>query len=226
MQNEDQSAGPDNTERPSSTPDTPAPQNPQSNEPGITQSDPEPVDGPTSSDQSVYSNDADGETSDSDDDEFSFDPNSIVSWTGPEFIHHQKKAGWYMVYAAVAVIVVVIVYLVTKDILSTVVIAAGALTFGIYSARKPREITYVLTPSGIKISQKAYGLENFRSFAVVEEVGVDNIVFLPLKRFSLSLTICFPVDLEERIVDLLSPVMPQSDYQHDAVDRLMHRIRF
>ncbi len=227
MQNEDQVGTPNDANKPTPSP-TPTPTiEAQNSEPTATPVMPDPADETPADARNLFSDDADSDvTVPDEDDEQPFDPNSIVGWTGPEFIHHQKQSGWYLVYSVVAVILIAIIYLVTKDIPSTVVIAAGALMFGIYSARKPRDVQYVLTPTGIKISQKAYGLENFRSFAVVEEVGVDTIVFLPLKRFSPSLTICYPADQEERIITLLSPLLPQSDYQHDAVDRLMHRIRF
>ncbi|MGZ6004958.1 MAG: hypothetical protein ACXWLH_02300, partial [Candidatus Saccharimonadales bacterium] len=111
------------------------------------------------------------------------DDSAGVSWTASEFIAHAKSGGWYGLLALGTVVVGAGVYFLTGDRVSTVVIAIVAILFGIFAARQPRELQYVVNNKGITIGGKPYPFRGFRSFAIVQEGGVESIWFMPLKRF-------------------------------------------
>ena len=151
---------------------------------------------------------------------------AAVNWVAAEFIHHHKSGSWYALLGLAAVIIAALVYVITHDFISTGVVVFGALLFGVYGARKPRQVPYTLTLKIIKIDQKQYFLEGYRSFSVVPEGDANSIILMPMKRFSVPVTILYPSDVEAKILDILSAILPQADYQHDVIDQLLHRIRF
>jgi len=153
-------------------------------------------------------------------------PVKAVQWTASEFIAHHKTSGWYLLLASGAAALSAVVYLVTRDKVSTVMIAVVAIIFGIFASRKPRELAYSVDNENLQIADKIYPYTSFRSFSVVREEGVDSIRFMPLKRFMPILSIYFEPKDEQHIVDVLSQYLPVEERQLDAVDKLMHKIRF
>ncbi|MDB5169973.1 MAG: hypothetical protein JWN82_369 [Candidatus Saccharibacteria bacterium] len=149
-----------------------------------------------------------------------------ITWTASEFVAHQKSGGWYGLLALGAVVVAVLVWVVTKDIVSSVVIVLAALALGVYGRRQPRELDYRLDETGLTIGGKYYNYGGFRSFSVMTEGAFSSIVFMPLKRFSTLTTIYYDPKDEDDIVGLLSGRLPLEERKRDAIDSLMWRIRF
>ena len=154
------------------------------------------------------------------------DDSDAITWTASEFIAHQKSAAWYGKLAGVTVATATVTYLITRDPISTSAIVICALLFGVIAARQPRQLEYRLDNQGLQIGQKHLDYEAFRSFSVVPEGAFPSVILLPLRRFSPLTTIYFAPEDQDRIVDMLAGWLPFEEYQHDAVDRLMHRIRF
>jgi hypothetical protein len=151
---------------------------------------------------------------------------AAVTWTASEFIAHAKSLGWYVVLVAGTAVFAAAVYLLTRDRISVVVIVVAALLLGVYANHKPRQMEYRLDGRGLTIGDKHFSYDQFRSFSVLPEGAFSSIVFMPLKRFALTTTIYYAPEDEDKIVNLLSDHLPLDERGHDAIDRLMHRIRF
>jgi hypothetical protein len=149
-----------------------------------------------------------------------------MTWTASEFISHEKSSRWYGGLILAAILAAGLIYLFTKDIISASFVLIAALFFGIMAARKPRELQYSLHGNSLKIGQKNYTLDQFRSFAVIDEGAIPSIVFMPLKRFSPLITIYYAPDDEHKIIDILADRLPFEERDQDPLDRFMHRIRF
>ncbi len=152
--------------------------------------------------------------------------NQTVSWTASEFINHEKSFGWYAILSLVTVFIATLTYFITKDKISTfvIVIAGGVMAF--YANRKPRVLNYQLDGMGVTVGQKYYEYDSFKAFSIIDEDAFSSIVFMPLKRFSPSLTIYYSPSDEGRIVSLLTDRLPHEDPSNDVVDGLMRKIRF
>ena len=149
-----------------------------------------------------------------------------LEWSASEFIAHQKSASWYLRLAIAAIIFAALVFLLTHDKISTGVVLFAGLCLGIFGARKPRTLDYKLDESGLKIGEKFYSYDTFKSFAVMKEGAFSSIMLLPLKRFMPALSLYFDPQDESKIANILADRLPFEDRKHDAVDSLMHRIRF
>lgn len=151
---------------------------------------------------------------------------SQITWTASEFIDHSKSADWYLALAVVAVLSAAALYFLFRDLITAVTPLVAALALGFYGRRKPRQLQYQINSSGLTIAGKNFAYEKFRSFAIMDEGPFASLVFLPLKRFGMLTTVYLDPQDEERIVDLVADYLPLEPRNHDAVDRLMKRIRF
>jgi len=149
-----------------------------------------------------------------------------ITWTASEFIDHEKSLGWYLVLIAGSLVITALVYLITRDVLSTVIVALVAIIFASFAGHKPRTQQYGLSLQGLQIGIKTYGYQDFKTFSVIEEGAIASIVFMPLKRFMPPLTIYVAPDMEEQVVTYLSAFLPFEQRRADMVDSLMRRIRF
>lgn len=151
---------------------------------------------------------------------------NTISWTASEFVAHDKTAGWYALLLFGAALFSAIVYLVTKDVVSSGVVLAAAVILAVFAAHKPQEQQFMLDEQGITIGQKRYDYDDYKSFAVASEGAFSSLVFMPLKRFAIPLTIYYAPEDEERIINLLSERLPLEEHRLDAIDNLMRRMRF
>lgn len=148
------------------------------------------------------------------------------SWTASEFVAHQKSAGWYGLLAISAALLAVALYIITRDIVSSGFVIFGSIVFGYYAARQPKDQAYRLSNKGIDIGNKHFNYESFRSFSIIEEGNSLSIVLMPLKRFAPLRAMYFDPKQEDQIASILTLRLPFEERTHDAVDRLMNRIRF
>ena len=148
-----------------------------------------------------------------------------VTWSASEFIAHDKPTGWYGLLAMGAALVAGTVYLLTKDWIAVVVVVIVSIIFGVGASRRPRVLTYKIDSTGLTVGDKHYGFAMFKSFSV-EEGPIQAISLLSIKRFMPPLSVYYPLEQAEEIVDALSQYLPFEPHSSDPIDRLMHRIHF
>lgn len=149
-----------------------------------------------------------------------------IRWEASEFVAHDKTAGWYMVLAGATLLFMGVVYLITHDEISTLMIAVIAVFFGILASRKPRVLEYALDEKGLTIANKFYPYADFKSFSVINEGGLNSIIFMPMKRFMPLINIYYPPEHEREVVNALALNLPRENRSHDLVERAMSKIRF
>lgn len=149
-----------------------------------------------------------------------------ISWTASEFIAHQKSPVWYMLLFLAGAAIATLSYFLTKDWVSTGSIAIIAVIFAVYAGHKPRVLEYRLDRDGLTIGGKLYAYGEFHSFAVMDEGAIPSIVFMPLKRFMPTLTIYYDPKDEDTIVSILAERLPLEQRKRDAIDSVLHKIRF
>jgi hypothetical protein len=149
-----------------------------------------------------------------------------VTWTASEFIAHDKSAGWYAGLALVTLALGAAVFFLNRDFISVSVVVIGGLLIGVYAGHQPRALEYVLNGQGLSIGQKYYSYDQFKSFSIMEEGAFSSIMFMPLKRFAVTITAHYPPEDEDKILSILSGRLPMEKHRYDAVDTLMRRIRF
>lgn len=149
-----------------------------------------------------------------------------VAWTASEYVSHEKGSIWYFQFAGVALLIIGGVGLLTRDLISVIIMVVMAIGVMVFAARKPDTLNYQIDSQGIHIGKKLYPITMFKSFAIVQEGAVKSIMLLPLKRFMPAISVYFAPEDEKKIEDSLGSMLPQEQRTQDRVDRLMHKIRF
>ncbi|USN96545.1 MAG: hypothetical protein H6797_05800 [Candidatus Nomurabacteria bacterium] len=147
-----------------------------------------------------------------------------VTWTAQEYIHHEKGAGWFSLFAAVIVILGGISVW-TQAWSFTVLIVVIAFVIVVYSRRPPHELTYTIDDDGLTIDSTLHNFDNFKSFGIIRDGEEFSVMLIPTQRFQPGITVYFPEESGEAIVDMLGSRLPMKELHLDMIDRIVRMLR-
>jgi hypothetical protein len=148
----------------------------------------------------------------------------IVTWQAHEYLHQEKGRTWYTIFAVVLGLSV-IVTLWLQQWTFTAVLIVIAVVIVVNAKRPPRELTYSLSEEGLTVDGKLHEFNDFKSFGIIRDGEHFSVMLIPTQRFQPGLTVYFPEDSGEAIVDMLGARLPMKDLKLDAVDRVVRLLR-
>lgn len=149
----------------------------------------------------------------------------ILTWEADEYIHYDKDASWFAIFALGALVFSGLLFIYTDWVNAAAIFILSMVT--IYFARlKPRRLDYQLKKGRLMAGTKEYVFSDFQSFSLLEENGVESIYLLPRKRFSPALSLYVAHDIQEQVMDEISKFIPFERHEPDFVDRMLTRFRF
>lgn len=151
---------------------------------------------------------------------------SPISWQASEFIHHEKDGMWFLALLAVAAVLLALDIFVVKSWTFGVLIVVMAVAAVIVGKRPPRTLNYSLSNQGLRIDEKSFSFHDFRAFGIVQEGALYSIRLIPNKRFMPMVSLYFPAEQGEQIVDLIGSVLPMEHIERDSIDKIVEKIRF
>lgn len=152
--------------------------------------------------------------------------NPPVTWTAEEYIHLDRSPVWFILFAVIVLglIAVDVFFLKSWTFSALVIVMAVALI--IYIRRPPRTLTYALSPrQGLYVGERLYRFDEFKAFGLVKEDAHHSILLIPRKRFAPGVSVFFPDEAGERIVDILGSQLPMENLKLDVVDTLVRKLR-
>jgi len=148
-----------------------------------------------------------------------------VSWTAHEYIHQEKGAMWFVLFAIIMAALIAVSIFLMNSISFAVLLAVIAVVVVIYSRRPPRELNYAITDDGLMIDEKLHKFEGFKAFGVIHDGLEFSVMLIPVQRFQPGITVYFPEEYGEDIVDMLGSRLPMKDLKLDVVDRIVRMLR-
>ena len=151
---------------------------------------------------------------------------SVVHWTASEYISPDKGVGWYILLIVIALGLISIDLFIMRSWTFTALVVVMTISIIVYSNRPPRQIQYTLSgDQGLYIGEKLRNLHEFKSFGLINENGNYSIMLIPVKRFAAGVSVFFPQDAGEQIVDILGNRLPMEDIKLDFMDNLIRSLR-
>lgn len=149
-----------------------------------------------------------------------------VYWSGKEYISHDKDAFWFIIFAIVVISFIALDIFLIKSYTFSFLVVVMAAAILILSHRPAREINYTLSGrEGLYIGERLYRFDEFRAFGLLEEDDNNMLVLIPTKRFALSLSVYFPEQAGEEIVDIFGSRLPMEKVKFDFVDIIVRKLR-
>ena len=148
-----------------------------------------------------------------------------VHWTASEYVHGKKNWLWFVIFAIVVTLLIVsdLVFIKSYTFSALVVVMAAAVL--VYSRRAPKEVSYTLSiDQGLYIGEKLYHFSDFKSFGLIRDQEQHSIMLIPIKRFAPGVSVYFPDEVGERIVDILGARLPMESLKLDMIDVIVRKL--
>jgi len=152
------------------------------------------------------------------------DDTVLIRWEAPEYAHHERNVGWYVIFGAVTLVLAIVAILIIKSITFAILVPVMAVALFVYTQHAPEVLRYTLSRKGLHVNDKLFTYSQFKSFGIVDHNGMHSAVLVPRKRFQLGQTVYFPAEVGEQLVDMLAARLPMKELQPDALDRLLARL--
>ena len=147
-----------------------------------------------------------------------------VVWQDIEYIQHDKTPLWYIGFLLVVVVLIAAAVLLQAwTFIPLIIVMAVALM--IYTHRPARLLSYTWSSKGLTINDQLHPTGEFRSFGVTRDETHNALVFIPVKRFRPGLTVYFPSEIGEELVDAVGAYLPIQDVHPDAFDKIIRKLR-
>jgi len=152
--------------------------------------------------------------------------NPPVTWSAQEYIHIDKGTGWFFLFAIVVLALIAVDIFLLKSWTFSALVIVMAVAIIIYVRRPPRTLTYALSPAqGLYVGERLYHFDEFRTFGLIKDGDNHSIMLIPRKRFAPGVSVFFPEEAGERIVDILSQRLPAEELKLDIVDIVIRKLR-
>jgi hypothetical protein len=148
-----------------------------------------------------------------------------IRWQAHEYIHHEKNASWFIIFSVVVLVLIAVAIFLIQSVTFAILIPVMAAALVVYSHRPPRIIDYTLSHQGLHANDTLYSFSEFKAFGVIHDGPEYSVMLVPTKRFRPGVTVYFPEEAGEAIVDLLGARLPMQELHLDAIDRLIRKLR-
>jgi hypothetical protein len=152
--------------------------------------------------------------------------NPPITWSAQEYVHLDKGPWWYVLFGLVVLGFIALDVFVLRSWTLSLLVVVMAVAVMVYIRRPPRTLTYALSPKqGLYIGEQLYEFDQFKSFGLIQDGESHSIMLIPRKRFSPGVSVYFPEDAGERIVDILGQRLPMETLKLDVVDVIVRKLR-
>lgn len=152
--------------------------------------------------------------------------NPPITWSAQEYVHIDKGIGWFVLFILVVLALVAVDVFFLKSWTFSLLVLVMAVAIIVYIRRPPRTLTYALSPNqGLYVGERLYTFDEFRAFGLIKDGENHSIMLIPRKRFSPGVSVYFPEESGERIVDILGQRFPIEELKLDVVDILIRKLR-
>ena len=152
--------------------------------------------------------------------------NPPITWTAQEYIHLDRSPLWFVGFIVAVLGLIALGIFVFQAWSFSVLIVVMAVALLVYIRRPPRTLTYALSPAqGLYVGERLYTFDEFKAFGLIQDEGNYSIMLIPRKRFSPGVSVFFPDDAGERIVDILGQRLPMENLKLDIVDVIVRKLR-
>ncbi|UTX51353.1 hypothetical protein KI440_00060 [Candidatus Saccharibacteria bacterium TM7i] len=153
-------------------------------------------------------------------------PEASITWSAQEYIHPDKTPIWYILFGFVAIALVAVDIFFLRSWTFSALVLVMAIAVIVYIRRPARTLTYALSSTqGLYVGEQLHPFEEFKSFGLITADGSNSIMLVPRKRFAPGVSVYFPEEAGEQIVDILGSRLPMEELKLDAVDIIVRKLR-
>jgi hypothetical protein len=148
-----------------------------------------------------------------------------VNFLAPEFVYYKKSIFWYVILVIIGLALLgVAIWL--KYWLFGVVIFLSIIIFIQFSKKRPQSKECHITEKGIKVDDKFFPIESFKSFHIILDEHASHLFLETAKRYRASFWINVKNEDLERVGNALSFILPEKLEPENFMVKINRWMRF
>ena len=152
--------------------------------------------------------------------------NEPVHWSAVEYINGEKNGLWFISFGLIVLALIAIDILFLHAYTFSALVIVMAISVIVFSRRPARTIDYTLSgDQGLYVGERLYHFSEFKSFGLVRDHNQHSLMLIPTKRFSPGVSVYFPEEAGEKIVDILGARLPMENLKLDLIDIVVQKLR-
>ncbi len=148
-----------------------------------------------------------------------------VRWQAAEHIDRDQDALWFVWFGVITLAFMALAIFLMKSWTFAVLVPVMAAALIVYVRRPPAVHDYTLSRQGLHINDKLYSFGEFKEFGLVSDDDEHSVMLVPRKRLRPGVTVYFPEEVGEQVVDMLAARLPMHQIKLDPIDRLIRLLR-
>lgn len=148
-----------------------------------------------------------------------------VRWQATEYIQREKNGLWFVAFIVTTLGLMAVAIFLIQSWTFAILIPVMATALLTYTHRPPRLINYTLSRKGLHVNDHLYSFAEFKAFGVIRDASEYSIMLVPIKRFRPGVSVYFPEEVGEALVDMLGARLPMRDLHLDIVDKIIRKLR-
>ena len=149
-----------------------------------------------------------------------------LTWTAHEHIDAVRGPLWSIAFFVIVAVLVAFSVLLLQSWSFSLLIVVMAIAFVIYTRRPAQLMTYTVSPrQGVYVGEHLHPFNEFRAFGILQDGEHSSVVLLPRKRFAPGVSLYFPLEVGEQLVDMLGEYLPMETVKLDVVDAIVRKLR-
>ena len=153
------------------------------------------------------------------------DDDRTLQWQASEYIQDQRSPLWYIALISIVVLLMTVAILWIQSWTFAILVPVMAVALFVYVRRPAAVINYTLSGKGLFINDTLHSFHEFKAFGVLHDGKEYSIQLIPVRRFRPSLSVYFPEESGEQIVDMLGVRLPMEQLKPDVFDKIVHFLR-
>ncbi|PKL31228.1 hypothetical protein CVV43_03710 [Candidatus Saccharibacteria bacterium HGW-Saccharibacteria-1] len=152
--------------------------------------------------------------------------NAPIRWSSSEFIYREKSSLWFISFVIIVIILILSDIFLLKSYTFSILVLVMAAAVVVFLRRPPRVINYALSGNhGLYVGERLYHFNEFKAFGIIQDEGYNSIMLIPIKRFSPGVSVYFPQEVGEQIVDVFGARLPMENIKLDVLDIIVKKLR-
>jgi hypothetical protein len=148
-----------------------------------------------------------------------------VHWQATEYIERGKNTLWFVMFGVAIIVLMAIAIFLMNSLTFAVLVPVMAVALIVYIRRPPRVLNYTLSRQGLHINDHLYSFSEFKGFGVIHDGEEYSVMLIPIKRFHQGVSVYFPEESGEAIVDMLGARLPMQELHLDVIDMVLRKLR-
>ena len=150
-----------------------------------------------------------------------------IEWSAPEYTHKERGNDWFWALGLITIILCGVAFWYKNNIFAIFILLSGGSLI-MFTLRHPLDVNYKIETKGLTMGKDLYPWKALKSFNIknIDDEKFAKLLIETSKYVLPVYTIPFPKEMENKIKESLTKILPRSEIDESKSMVLMEKLGF